>query len=326
MYAKWMQSVSGQRRRTLACCLDVQLMVEVMNQIVEKHLTRCDNAGEKLCVTKCLMTLTYSLRFFNRVSTVIPLAKGWLDMQEGSEIEPPWTAIASALQEQLDDGNPLFKAHARPPRAKSQCTKTSASRSNTMTTNQIDKDFEFVDLSVAEFMTASKAIHANPHWHDAAGLLVAGLPTSAKYDEFYAKLVATQKDMQGLFGPYRLKVWLDNLIAGRFIHPSVVTTYPVAHDSGTSKSLLFLFGLKTCTPAKLSQLLQHLFVQLQGTPEVYLPNADSLATASLTLCGWHRHKYTVENRDGTSRKKPDGTRLSGLDRAIEDEDPMFFPN
>ena len=91
--------------------------------------------------------------------------------------------------------------------------------------------------------------------------------------------------------------------------------YPVAAGSGTSESLKILYGLSgAVSESVLRKLLVHLFHRVRRT-SAFRAEKDSLATISLTLCGWHRSKQEVRH---------EGVRMSGLARAIQIEEQEYL--
>ena len=72
------------------------------------------------------------------------------------------------------------------------------------------------------------------------------------------------------------------------IGAAAITAYPVVSDSGTALGLKVLYGLegRSVSEEMLSELLIHLYFRLQRS-RAFRAKADSLATLSLNLCGWH---------------------------------------
>ena len=85
-------------------------MVTIMQSFVQKFLMKAHDEEKKVLLTKALMLLTLSMRYYNRVSTLVPLAKGWMrfDLKKGV----PFGALAAELSNHEEA---LYKPHARPP-------------------------------------------------------------------------------------------------------------------------------------------------------------------------------------------------------------------
>ena len=101
------------------------------------------------------------------------------------------------------------------------------------------------------------------------------------------------------------------------ISKNALRSYPVAQQSGTASSLKVIYGIpsqKALSESTLRQLLVHLYHQVQST-DVFSHRSDSVATMTLTLCGWHRAKGTVQYN---------GQTITGLVRAITVEGTEYL--
>ena len=159
-----------------------------------------------------------------------------------------------------------------------------------------------------------KRLFALPALRACAALIEPGVTTVEQFDDLMSQFEKIRSALPGAFGKYRQKNLLDILIAASAISPWCLRWYPVAAASGTADSLRILYGIKTKNEGKLKNLLLHFYHQLRRH-SAGKSKADSLATASLVLCGWHRSKETC---------KFGGRSGSGLDRAIWQEEKEFL--
>ena len=94
-----------------------------------------------------------------------------------------------------------------------------------------------------------------------------------------------------------------------------VNWWPVAVGSGTLQGLEQIYGCSVGDEAAASELLAQLYFNLRSRGEFKgRGKADSVATLSLTLCGWIRSQYACQWKHRT---------ISGLDRAILQEEIEF---
>ena len=148
-----------------------------------------------------------------------------------------------------------------------------------------------------------------------ANLLSNGIHCTADYDKFITYLHNISAAFPGTFGIYRRKNVIHLWVAVGAISPSAMTKILVSTTAGTAESLCYLYGLKTASEKHLSSLLNHLYANLRKSPQ-FGKQAESLCTAGLTLCGWHRDCQAGIVYNGVS--------MTGLDRAIKVEEEEYL--
>ena len=161
-----------------------------------------------------------------------------------------------------------------------------------------------------------KEMHGHKVARQVADMLLRGIKTPEEFDQLESHMDALQAIFPGAVGTYRRKNQYDLWVEAQALSRHALRSYPVATCSGTSASLKVLYGIpkaKTLTEAMLRKLLVHLYHQVQMTDAWSYKN-DSLATMSLTTCGWHRSKQVVTHN---------GVRTSGLQRAVAIEEAEY---
>ena len=105
-------------RRTLADCLDVKMMVQFLRSFIAERAPAKDRGQQALSFfTRVLMMIVYTFRYYNRVSTIPPLSRGWVTFDPSAEdLQVPWAQIAKELAGHAEAGEKLYKAFARPAR------------------------------------------------------------------------------------------------------------------------------------------------------------------------------------------------------------------
>ena len=226
----------------------------------------------------------YAFRHFNRVSSWKYLRRCF----RAGRAEPDWTILEKDLRN-ADEG--LFKAFARP-----------------VTVYDTEGDY-LGDDCIENALLTFKGVWEHEALDTIASLLTSTIETPSQYEDFTRAWDALQNSFPGAVGTYRRKTNYDIWVAGRYVTPRAMSSYPVAAPSGTADSLRKLYGVTTKSEKVLSKLLVHLFHRCSPTRE------DSLATLSLNLCGWHR---------SLKRCSYDGRTMSLLSRAIAQEEKEFL--
>ena len=140
-----------------------------------------------------------------------------------------------------------------------------------------------------------QTVRHNGHALQVAEMLVAGVRTPAQFDRVEEHLDSLQAQCPGAMGTYRRHHNYDIWVEAKAISKNALRSYPVAQQSGTASSLKVIYGIpskKALSESMLRQLLVHLYHQVRST-DGFSHRSDSLATMTLTLCGWHRAKGTV---------------------------------
>ena len=261
------------RRRFLTDCLDVRMVVAWITSMSCKGMC-----------TEMLLLAVAAFRHFNRVSTW-KLLKPCFKLGRSS---PDWNVLHYNLH---SSSRGLHKAFSRPVTCFDQW------------------GYPVGVDTVENAVIGLKAAWEHSSFKKAARLLNSVVGDVDQYKELMNSLDRLRSAIPGFLGTYRRKNWCDVLVAANMIKPSALAWYPVAACSGTQSSLCHLYGTKTSSEVVLSKLLNHLYCQLRKT-DVGRSKAESLATLSLVLCGWSRHK---------NRCKHAGPCMSMLDRAILQE-------
>ena len=136
-----------------------------------------------------------------------------------------------------------------------------------------------------------------------------GVSTRSHFEKLEALQVALRKAFPACFGFYRCKCHLDNYIRHGWVTYSP-DSYPVCPESGTSKSLRFIYKSDTRSPVRLREFLADVFSRLRRSG--HMTQQDSAGTVSLQLCGWDRSK------------KSGGGYGTGLQRAIAVEEAEYL--
>ena len=161
---------------------------------------------------------------------------------------------------------------------------------------------------------ALRGIAAHCDFQQAASLLSTGVHCTQDYGKLLTFMDNISADFPGAFGSYRRKNMLDIWVAVGAITACAMTRFLVAPGAGTGQSLCHLYGLQSASEAELPLLLNHLYANLRKSKQ-YGNKSESLCTAGLTLCGWHRD---------SERQLHNGVWMSGLDRAIRVEEEEYL--
>lgn len=232
-----------------------------------------------------------SFRHFNRVRT-------WIDIVpclDPDQKAPHW----KTLEANFRSATALMKPFSRPPRVN-------------------DSDGYMIGEDVTEnALFFFRGLYNSQNAQQAADILCNGVKTPEQFDQLESHMDSLQKQFPGALGTYRRKNQYDLWVEAQALSKHALRSYPVAAASGTAASLKLLYGIpdaKRVGEPVLRKLLVHMFHQVKKT-DAFAPNTDSLATLSITLCGWHRSKQNVQH---------DGTHMSGLARAIALEEKEYL--
>lgn len=303
-FCKFFMDPEKNPRRTFKDCLDNVMVVDYLRQFAANHTVpdKDRTVVIALMATKLVLLFTIAFRFFNRLSSLIPLKAAWNHFRT-SDTEPPWQQLEKEL---ADNPAPLFKQFAHPPDYKTV-------QESAEFPNIVEDLAGREDADVALIVNMLKEYWRQPAFSKAAELLHQGLNTRHDWTRLVDYLVELHgsPSLKGTFGEYRQKGVLDIIMAHEISSASNVSKYPVAVPSGTSLSLGKLYGIKVSSPTVASQLLSHLMLNVQVLPGIM--KYDCQATLSFLLCGWHRSKSSTQF---------DGRKMSVLQRCVLVEDPI----
>ena len=267
-------------RRFLSECLDVLLLVQWLWAMAAQG-----------AASMLLFLGVVSFRHFNRVRTWAEVVT-CLDPERNA---PDWKKMEANFQSIKG----LSKPFSRPSQV-------------------LDADgCRIGDDITQNAMFFFQGLHASQHARAAASMLQRGVQTPEQFDELELLMDSLQGEFPGALGTYRRKVQYDLWVEASALSKHALRSYPVATGSGTYEGLKLLYGIpakRTVSEPILRKLLVHLFHQVKKT-DAFSAKNDSLATMSLTLCGWHRSRKHVRYH---------GTRMSVLSRALEVEEQEYL--
>ena len=269
--------VSDTRRRTLADCLDVILMCGWARQFL------ADGGSMRM-----VFMAIFCFRHFNRLTTWQAI----VEALSSDATHPRW----AVLEENLRCLKAQFKPFSRPPLLK-DCDG-----------NVIGRDATDNALTIFTIVWQSK------HTTTICELLCNVVTTVENYRKLKAAYDNLQTQVPGALGTYRRKSQFDIWSEIGALRGSALEAWLVATQCGTALSLKYLYGLSlNCLlpEQKLVDLLNHFWHQFRQHSPPCMHGRDNLPTVTLTLCGWHRRRQSVQHN---------GRWTDGLTRAIEVEE------
>ena len=269
-----------ERRRYLSDCLDVDLVTNWGRQFIF-------DGGAVACVILAM----FMFRFFNRVMTWRCIVACF----RATRKEPDWEVLEMELR---DSSYNLHKAFAVPV--------TARSHDGTYVGN--DK----VENAVLTFQRVWE--HAS--FQSMCQLLTAGVKTNMEFADLLREWNSCRMEFKGVFGTYRLKNNMDLWLHIGMIWKQAINWWPVALRSGTLEGLERIYGCRVNDESVASKLLAHLYFHLRSIGEFKgKGKPDSVASLSLTLCGWMRSQYMCNYEN---------IYMTGLDRAILQEEQEYL--
>ena len=145
-----------------------------------------------------------------------------------------------------------------------------------------------------------RAMFEHKAFQKACQLLSAGIHTRETFGEVYDLFSkGVRKDVPGSWAPYHFKLFLDHLVAGKFVARGCVSKWPVAPTSGTARFLVDLHGLPRAGDTTLRTLLNELVHRLRVRGA--LGPTDYQGTIGAALC-WLQRKAAPERYRRTVRQ------------------------
>ena len=256
-YGKFLEFITGPANTTrfLSWCHAVRIMVTWIQEWKE-----CGGS------TKLAFVGVFAFRIFNRMPTWWAIAQAW--DAEANCIK--WGVLAEALSNE----GAKFKAFARPKLMKSQQGVVVGADSD------------------ANFIAALKKLCKLPATDACAALLDRGIREPADWTAWVRECDSISAALGGVAGQYHLKLCDDVWVESGAISRNALSFYRVCKGAGTYLSLQYLYGQRngSSVPTRVAQdLLQHLFHQYKQNG-AFVHKKESIATLSLGLCCWHRHR------------------------------------